>query len=85
MPMFEYQCSSCGSVSEFLVGVTADEPDILCQSCGSTKLKKKMSVMSFTVKGGEAASSKFPVAGQCACASEQGAGSCGGDGCCCSA
>lgn len=85
MPMFEYRCSACGTVSEFLVGVTADEPDIVCDSCGSTKLEKKISAMSFTIKGGSSAPERFPIAGQCACGGEQSGGTCGGGSCGCSA
>ncbi len=87
MPMFEYQCNSCGTVNEFLIGVTAEDPQIVCAACGGTSLQKKMSAMSFTIKGGASASAseRFPIAGQCACGGEQAAGTCGADGCCCSA
>ena len=50
MPIFEYKCSSCGTVSEFLVGVAQDKESIRCGSCGGSKLKKVFSAVSFTVK-----------------------------------
>ncbi len=50
MPIFEYRCASCGTVSEFLVGVAQEKESIRCTSCGGSKLKKVFSPMSFTVK-----------------------------------
>ena len=58
MPIFEYKCSDCGAVSEFLTGVAQDETDPACSSCGGTKLSKLFSVMSFSVKGDSAAELK---------------------------
>lgn len=43
MPIYEYRCKECGRVSEFLVGVVAQDEDIVCQHCGSTNLEKLMS------------------------------------------
>lgn len=86
MPMFEYRCADCAAVTEFLVGVTAEDPEIVCSSCGSTNLQKQMSAISFTVKDGSRSSSKFPIAGECACmGGERSGGECGAGGRCCSA
>jgi putative FmdB family regulatory protein len=46
MPIYEYRCQACGAVSEFLTGVGTDE-ELVCKQCGSTKMEKLMSVMSF--------------------------------------
>jgi len=43
MPIYEYKCRDCGKVSEFLVGVTKDEPEIKCAFCKSKKLDKLFS------------------------------------------
>ena len=43
MPIYEYKCGDCGKVSEFLVGVTKDEPEIKCSFCSSKKLDKLFS------------------------------------------
>ena len=50
MPIFEYKCGSCGTVSEFLVGVAKDKEKIRCGDCGSEHMMKVFSPMSFTVK-----------------------------------
>jgi len=42
MPIYEYQCESCGKVSEILVRSAADEAPV-CTACGSRKLTKMFS------------------------------------------
>jgi putative FmdB family regulatory protein len=49
MPIFEYDCKKCGKVSEFLIGVSASEPEIVCSHCGSEELAKRFSVANFAV------------------------------------
>ena len=63
MPIFEYKCGSCGTVSEFLVGVAKEKEKILCEDCGSNHMMKVFSPMSFTVKAESHA---------CACGMERG-------------
>ncbi|TET85379.1 MAG: zinc ribbon domain-containing protein [Desulfobacteraceae bacterium] len=46
MPIYEYRCKSCGSVTEFLVGVGEDIA-ITCSHCGSLDMEKIMSAASF--------------------------------------
>ena len=46
MPLYEYQCADCGAVSEYLIGVGSDQPDLSCGSCGSSTLEKKISLVS---------------------------------------
>lgn len=46
MPMYEYECGSCGTVQELLVGVGSDAPEIECVSCGSQELRKLISLVS---------------------------------------
>ena len=45
-PLYEYQCRSCGTVNEHLVGVGSDAPELACSSCGSDELEKMMSIIS---------------------------------------
>lgn len=89
MPIFEYKCKSCGTVSDILVGVTAEQPEVACVECGNTDLVKLISAVNFSM--GES-HSPFHMAGGCACGHgeeacgcEQGAGAgacaCGGAGC----
>jgi putative FmdB family regulatory protein len=50
MPIYEYECTSCGEVIEVMQKVSARAPG-RCKKC-SGKLKKKISVTSFQLKGG---------------------------------
>jgi len=45
MPIYEYQCKACDTVTEFLVGVGEDTV-ISCPDCGSTDMEKVMSTAS---------------------------------------
>jgi putative FmdB family regulatory protein len=44
MPLYDYHCENCGSVSELLMNVSSDQPQ--CSFCGSPKLKKLVSAHS---------------------------------------
>jgi putative FmdB family regulatory protein len=49
MPIYEYRCEACGSVSEYLVGA-GDGERILCKVCGGSGMTMVLSVSSFTLK-----------------------------------
>jgi putative FmdB family regulatory protein len=49
MPIYEYRCGACGSVSEYLVRLGNDEP-IECKQCGSRKISRVLSASSFTLQ-----------------------------------
>lgn len=83
MPIYEYKCRDCGTVSELLVGVTQEQPAIACEDCGSESVDRLVSQVSFAihagledVMGGSAASS-CSCGGSCSCGSSGGC-SCGG-------
>ena len=50
MPIYEYQCESCRSITEALQGIS-DEPLNTCPEC-SGKMSKLISQSSFHLKGG---------------------------------
>lgn len=55
MPIFEYQCKVCGSVSEFLIGVGQNQT-ITCKKCGSLEMERILSTPFFltsTVKSNQ--------------------------------
>ena len=49
MPIYEYQCTSCGDVSEVLQRMS-DSPLTTCEDCGG-ELKKLVSAPAFQFKG----------------------------------
>ncbi len=46
MPIYEYRCQQCGSISEFLVSRIGGTPaDLKCSHCGGEKLSKALSTI----------------------------------------
>lgn len=43
VPVFEYECLSCGKKFGLLVGMTAEPDAEVCPGCGSAKLEKLVS------------------------------------------
>lgn len=43
MPIYEYECTICGEISEFLEGITREQSVRECGSCGSKDLMRIMS------------------------------------------
>ena len=79
MPLFDYQCEKCGSVSEVLLNVSAGP--LQCVYCGSPKMKKLVSAHS-SLSG--VPSSKLPGAGDTGCCGSQPhQAECRGPGSCC--
>ena len=53
MPIFEFVCDECETLFEELV-FGSDIDDVVCESCGSEQVRKKMSTFSSKIAGGEA-------------------------------
>ena len=51
MPIYEYECTDCGSVIEVMQKVNSRRAPGRCEKC-SGRLKRKVSVTSFHLKGG---------------------------------
>lgn len=50
MPIYEYQCQSCGHEHEALQKLGAD-PLVVCPACNKPELMKKISAAGFRLKG----------------------------------
>ncbi len=50
MPIYEYQCQSCGNSLEKLQKIN-DAPLTKCETCGEDTLKKQISAAGFRLKG----------------------------------
>jgi len=46
MPIYEYTCRSCGSVSEILTSIGGHSDPLQCKKCGSADLDKLLSAPS---------------------------------------
>jgi putative FmdB family regulatory protein len=79
MPLYDFHCENCGSVSELLVTVSSDQPQ--CPSCGSSKLQKLISAHS-SLSGAQ--HFRLPGAGDTGCCGSQPhQAGCDGPGSCC--
>ena len=43
MPIYEYQCKSCGQISEILIRTPAEPPELHCKKCDSLELTRLIS------------------------------------------
>jgi putative FmdB family regulatory protein len=73
MPIFEYQCASCGKEFELLVRNSS--PAAECPGCNGTKLRKKLSAFA-TITGAASAHAELPASCQ-SCGNPGGPGACG--------
>jgi len=46
MPIYEYQCKSCGAVSEVFSNVGSHSDALTCKNCGSPEMDKLLSAAS---------------------------------------
>ena len=75
MPIYEYQCQSCGHEHEALQKIS-DHPLVTCPACSKPDLIKKISAAGFRLKGGGwyetdfKSSGKKNVAGESSASSE---------------
>lgn len=71
MPLYEYTCQKCHTLSELLIKGSEDP---VCPQCGSTAMKKEFSTFSTNAEGGKASAAPHPSGCGC-CMGPQ--GSCG--------
>ncbi len=65
MPIFEFVCNECDKVFEDLVLSLSRIDEVVCPSCGSAKVKKKMSTFSSKSAGGNSFSLNTSSASSC--------------------
>jgi putative FmdB family regulatory protein len=72
MPLFEYECRSCGRRFEYLTRAGASQE---CPGCAGRELDKQLSV--FAVSASSGSDALPPVAGACGrCGDPRGPGAC---------
>ena len=74
MPVYEYECASCESVTEAIRKMADADQPLSCESCGSQKTTRKHSVF-MTAPSSSSAATATPAA-------TRGCGA-GGGGCAC--
>lgn len=65
MPLYEYKCKECGEISEHLIGVGSEKPDLACAACGSDHLNRLISIVSVNRGAEPATCCGGHVAGEC--------------------
>jgi putative FmdB family regulatory protein len=63
MPIYEYQCQSCGKSMEVLRKIS-DAPLVDCPECNEPELRKKVSAAAFRLKGGGWYETDFKTSGK---------------------
>jgi len=51
VPIYEYQCKSCGKSFEKLVRTMSGSPSVACPECGSAKTARALSVFAVGAEG----------------------------------
>lgn len=72
MPIFEYECTSCGKEFELLVRNSSHLPE--CPDCSGTDLRKKLSAPA-AISGAASAHAEMPASCQ-SCGHPGGPGAC---------
>jgi len=52
MPIYEFKCNECGSVTEIERAITKRTDPYTCPDCGSLKTEQQISKCTFTLVGG---------------------------------
>jgi len=80
MPLFDYECPACGSITEILV-TGENTRDVVCKKCGGVNLRKLLSAHS-SLSGTR--KNTLPGVGDTACCgTSQDHAGCAGPGSCC--
>jgi putative FmdB family regulatory protein len=73
MPIYEYECNSCGREFEILVRNASPPPE--CPGCHGSELRKKLSAFA-AITGAASAHAELPASCQ-SCGNPGGPGACG--------
>ena len=60
MPIYEYECTSCGGFTSLLVSRSDDLKELVCSSCGSKELTRIISRVNFRLPQGDRLASYKP-------------------------
>jgi len=55
MPIYEYECSSCGEKFELRRSINDSDSEVKCPRCGAEKPRRVLSMFSTTSSGGSCA------------------------------
>ncbi|NSW85845.1 MAG: zinc ribbon domain-containing protein [Syntrophobacteraceae bacterium] len=61
MPIYEFRCTGCGQIQEFLLTRSSEQMEMVCRQCGGDEMERVMSQVNYAM--GESASSSAAAAG----------------------
>lgn len=61
MPLYEFECPKCHEEFEELVRNPQATKEVACPTCGSTKVKRKLSAFASKISGGQTLSASAPA------------------------
>lgn len=70
MPMYEYDCKDCGAYFDMLRNFNQADTDVICPTCGSNSVQRKLSVVAAVTKesqGSTTSVSSMPDTGSSCC------------------
>jgi putative FmdB family regulatory protein len=70
MPIYEYQCLDCNTGFEKILSSSVSPEPITCSHCGSAKVQKKISAISYRLTS--ASSSSIPAGALSGCSTKSG-------------
>jgi putative FmdB family regulatory protein len=65
MPIFEFECQTCGAPFEELVRSSSAISDVTCPDCGGSQVRKKVSTFAAKVSGGSSYSFGSSASASC--------------------
>ncbi|MFH1907849.1 MAG: zinc ribbon domain-containing protein [Chloroflexota bacterium] len=65
MPIFEFACNDCGQPFEELLRNGSDTSKVICPSCSSQQVKKRISTFASRVSGGSSFSLNANTSASC--------------------
>lgn len=57
MPIYEFRCTQCGNVQEFILTGSSEKPELKCQECQGEDLERVLSRVSYSMGSGADGSS----------------------------
>lgn len=77
MPIYEFYCQDCQKEFEEFFHSSSQKKDIICAKCGSSKVRKKVSLFGVAGKGSDSAGEFGPSSGGgCGSCATHNCGSC---------
>lgn len=62
MPIYEFRCSQCGCIQEFLMTSSSEQTEIKCKECQGEELERVLSTVSYSMGGASGAKDASPNA-----------------------